>query len=77
VKATPECKNAFLQERKLVLVPPSSANSFRSITHSDDAPDWFAPESVELYDTWDAPGYHGSVWINKTTGHIFFWDAQL
>ena len=77
VEATPEWRDAFLKKRGLTQVSPSAARSFRTNTHSDDTPGWFAPEPVELYDVWDKGGYFGSVWINKTSGHIYFYDAQL
>jgi hypothetical protein len=77
VKATPEWTDAFLRKKNLALVSPSSARSFRVNNDSHDTPSWFAPDPVELYDVWDQPGYTGSVWINKTNGHIFFYDAQL
>ena len=77
VEATPEWRDAFLKKRGLTQVSPSAARSFRTNTHSDDTPGWFAPDPVELYDVWDKNGYFGSVWINKTNGHIYFYDAQL
>jgi hypothetical protein len=77
VEATPEWREAFLKEKKLILVPTASAMSYRSTTHSDATPSWFAPEPVDLYDTYDLPGYPGSVWINKSNGHIFFEEAHL
>jgi hypothetical protein len=76
VEATPEWRDAFLKKHGLNLVPPSTARSFRMNNGSDDIPKWFAPDPVELYDVWDNSGY-GSVWINKTNGHIHFYDAQL
>ena len=77
VQATPEWRDAFLRKKNLALVSPSSARSFRTNNHSDDTPNWFAPDPVDIYDVWDKAGYFGSVWINKTNGHIFFYDAQL
>ena len=77
VQATPEWKDAFLRNRGLALVFPSTARSFRTNTHSDGFPNWFAPDPVESYDVWDKAGSYGSVWINKTNGHIYFYDWQL
>jgi len=77
VEATPEWRDAFLKKKNLVLVSSPSARSFRTNNHSDDTPNWFAPDPVDNYDVWDKAGYFGSVWINKTNGHIFFYDAQL
>jgi hypothetical protein len=77
VEATPEWRDAFMKKRGLTQVSPSVARSFRTNTHSDDTPGWFAPDPVELYDVWDRAGYFGSVWIAKTNGHIFFYDMQL
>ena len=36
-----------------------------------------APDPVARYDVWDQAGYFGSVWVDKTNGHIFFYDMQL
>ncbi len=77
VEATTEWRDAFLTKRELTQVHPSVARSFRMNTHSDDIPGWFAPDPVELYDVWDKAGYFGSIWINKTNGHIYFYDAEL
>jgi hypothetical protein len=77
VEATPEWRDALLKKRGLTQVSPSVARTFRTSMDSDDTPDWFAPDPVELYDVWDRAGYFGSVWIVKTNGHIFFYDMQL
>jgi len=77
VEATPEWKDGLMKKRALTAVSPSVARSFRTNTHSDDTPSWFAPDPVQLYDVWDRPGYFGSVWINKANGHVFFYDMQL
>ncbi len=77
VQATPERRDAFMRRKSLDLVSPSSARSFRSTYHTDDTPSWFAPDPVDLYEVWDRTPYFGSVWINKTNGHIFFYDVQL
>ena len=77
VEAPLEWKDAFLKKHGLIRVSPSAARSFRTNVHSDATPAWFAPDPVELYDVWDKAGYFGSVWINRTNGHIFFYDVQL
>jgi hypothetical protein len=77
VEATPEWRDSFLMKKGLALVSPSFAGSFRAYNSSDDTPDWFAPDPVSLYDVWDKDGYHGSVWINKTNGHLFSYEWQL
>ena len=77
VEATPEWRDAFLRKHGLTQVSSASARSFRTNIHSDDTPSWFAPDPVEIYDVWDKPGYFGSVWMNKTNGHFFFYDMQL
>lgn len=77
VKATPEWRDSFLKKRGLQAVLPSEAWGFRDIHQSDDIPVWYVPEQVKNYEVWDKPGYHGSVYINKITGHIYFHDAQL
>ena len=77
VKASQEWKEAFLKERKVEPVAPSKAWSFRYSHNYDDTPEWFAPDSVENYNVWDRPKYHGSIWINKTSGHIHFYGVQL
>jgi hypothetical protein len=77
VEATPEWRDKFFGMRNIKQVSPSAARSFRSNNHSDDTPNWFAPDPVDCYDVWDKAGYFGSVWIDKTNGHIFFYDAQL
>ena len=77
VQATPEWKDAFLRKHSLALVSPSTARSFRTDIDSDDTPNWFAPDPVDSYDVWDIAGSYGSVWINKTNEHIYFYDWQL
>lgn len=77
IEAPPEWKAAYFKKRGLTVVPPSSARDFRTSVHSDDTPVWFAPGPVDIYEVWDRPGYFGSVWVNKTNGHVFFYDAQL
>lgn len=77
VEATPEWKEAFLNKRSLVLVPASTARSFRTNIYSDMTPSWFAPDPVSKYDVWDKTGSFGSVWIDKSDGHIYFYDMQL
>ncbi len=77
VEATPEWTEAFLKKRGLIQVSPSVARSFRTNNDPSDTPGWFAPDPVELYDVWDRAGYFGSVWRNKSNGHIYFYDAQL
>ena len=77
VQATPEWRDAFLRKRGLELVSPSSARSFHTNNHFPDTPNWFAPDPVDIYEVWDKAGYFGSVWINKTNGHIFFYDEQV
>lgn len=77
VDAAPEWKNNFLKSRELIQVDASAAHGFRDNVHSDDTPAWFAPDPVNQYEVWDRTGYPGSVWINKTNGHIFFYDMQL
>lgn len=76
IEATPEWRDAFLKKRNLVPVPSSLARSFRTNTHTDMTPDWFAPDPVSKYDVYDANGF-GSVWIDRVTGHIFFYDIQV
>ena len=77
IEATPEWKDEFLKKHDLKQVSPSLARSFRTNTHSDDTPTWFAPDPVELYDVWDKAGYFGSVWVNRSNGHIHFYEVQL
>jgi len=77
VEATPEWKDKFVAEHSLKQVSPATARSFRTNNSADDTPNWFAPDPVGRYDVWDKAGYFGSVWIDKTNGHIFFYDAQL
>jgi hypothetical protein len=76
VRSTPEWKDSFLRSRKVEPVPPSKARSFRD-NNGSDVPIWFASDSTESFEVWDQPGYYGSIWINKTNGHIFFFDIQL
>jgi hypothetical protein len=78
VEATPEWKDKFFEKHNIQRVSPSTAGSFRQNISSDDTPNWFAPDPVDRYEVWDKAGYiFGSFWIDKTNGHIFFYDAQL
>jgi len=77
VQATPEWRGAYLKKRGLVPVPPEEARDFRTYHDRDSTPHWFAPDPVTNYEVWDLPGYHGEVYINKATGHMFFSEAFL
>ena len=77
VEAPPGWRDKYFAKLKLQQVSPETARSFRSSVSDNQTPDWFAPDPVNLYDVWDKAGYFGSVWIDKTNGHIFFYDAQL
>ncbi len=76
VRATPEWRDAFLRRREVEPVPPSEVWSFHP-PPTELTPDWFAPDPVTDYDVWDHAGYHGSVFINKTNGHIHFYGVKL
>ncbi len=77
VEAPKEWRDSFLKSHGLTPVSPATARSFRTNIHSDDTPNWFAPDPVEIYYVWDQPGYMGSVWMNNTNGHFFFFDMHL
>ena len=77
VEATPAWKEKFFTKQDLTQVSPATARSFRTNVHDDGTPSWFAPDPVARYDVWDQAGYFGSVWVDKTNGHIFFYDMQL
>jgi hypothetical protein len=77
VEATPEWRANFLKQRQFELVAATNAWRFGESDLSDRNPGWFAPGPVEKYEVWDKPQYHGSVWIDKTNGHMFFYDSQL
>jgi len=77
VQPTPEWKETYLKQNNLVPVPPPAASSFHSNTSSDQTPKWYVPGPVENYEAWDQAGGSGSVWVDKTNGHIFFYDIQL
>jgi len=77
VQTTPEWRDAFLKKHSLTLVSPPTARSFRTNFSSDMTPDWFAPGPVDQYEVWDAAGGFGSVWINKSNGHMHFYDEQV
>ena len=77
IAATPEWKASYLKSHALVTVPAATASSFRQSTGTPNTPDWFAPEPVERYETWDVPGYSGSLWIDRASGHIYLFGAQL
>lgn len=77
VETTSEWKDSFLSKHNLHPVAPSDARGFRQTIYSADIPAWFAPDSIDHYDTWDIPKYFGSVWINKTNNHIFFFETQI
>ena len=77
VEATAAWKDSFFAKLNLKQVSPETARSFRTNNHDDGAPNWFAPNLVGRYEVWDKAGYTGSVWIDKTNGHIFFYEWQL
>lgn len=77
VEATPEWRNKYFAKLNLRQVSRETARSFRTNNSDDETPGWFAPDPVGRYEVWDKPGYFGSLWIDKTTGHIFFYDAEL
>jgi len=77
VDASPEWQQAFLNKRNLGLVPESNAWGARTGNGGEGIPNWFAPDPVEQYDVWDLPKYHGSVWIDKSNGHMYFYGASM
>ena len=77
VEATPAWRDAFLRRQNVERVSPSKAATYRQNNHSDLTPVWFAPDPVDRYDVWDKAGYPGSIWIDKTNGHIFFHDEHV
>ena len=77
IEATPAWKDKFVAKHNLKPVSPETALSFRTNNHDDDAPNWFAPDPVGRYDVWDQAGHFGSVWMDKSNGHIFFYEWQL
>ena len=78
VQATPEWRDKFLNSRKAQPVPADKARSFRDQEQIDLTPVWFAPDPVSDYEVWDErPGYFGTIWINKSNGHIHFWDHKV
>ncbi len=76
INATPAWREEFLQSRGLKLLSTSESRTFRDNHKSAITPVWFAPDPVELYDVWGA-SQRGSVWINKTNGHLHFFGMQL
>ena len=75
--AAPKWREAFFTKRNIKPVPPANARSFRLDNHNDDTPVWFAPDLDDRYEVWGIDGYIGSVWIDKTNGHIFLYEAHL
>lgn len=75
VKASAEWLEAFIKSRNAEPVAVSNARCFE--VHYDGTPEWFVPESVEKYKVWDRPGRRGSLWMNKTNEHFYFYGVQL
>lgn len=75
VKAPAAWRNTFLAERGVGPVSPTNARGFE--VGYDETPAWFVPPPVTDYDVWDRPGYHGSVWLNRTNEHFYFYGVQL
>ena len=76
VQASPSWRSRYVADRGLQRVAESNAWSFRSRC-GNELPDWYVPDPVKQYDVWDLPGYHGSVYINRTNGHMHFSESQL
>jgi len=77
VQASAAWRDAFLKKRNVELISPPAAATYRMNNHSDLAPDWFVPGPAEKYDVWDKAGHCGSIWMDKTNGHVFFYDQQV
>jgi hypothetical protein len=77
VSPTAEWKEAFLKKHSLERVSPANGSAIRGNHYSDLTPDWFVPGPSENYEIWDKHGYRGSVWIDKTNGHIFFFEIEV
>jgi hypothetical protein len=75
VEASPTWRDAFIKSRDAVSVPASKASCFE--VGYDGTPVWFVPKPVEQYEVWDRPGYRGSLWLNKTNEHFYFYGVQL
>jgi hypothetical protein len=77
VQAPPEWKDAFLKKHSLALVSPLTARSFRTDNHSDDTPNWFAPDQIDSYDVWDKAGYYGGLDKQDQRTHLLLRLAAL
>jgi hypothetical protein len=75
LQAPTEWKKAFVQAKRfdLELEDDTSPRKYRTVINTDETPDWFAPGPSTLYDRWNT--MQGSIWIHKTNGHLFFWEA--
>lgn len=74
---SPEWKEAFLKKHDLERVSPPQSSTYHGNYHSDLTPDWFVPGASDNYEIWDKHGYHGSVWIDKSNGHLFFFEIEV
>lgn len=77
VKASPEWRDAFLQKHGFQLVPLNEARTFGSSRSSDEDPRWFAPYPARFYEVWKWPNGVEGLWIEKSTGHLFFYAEQF
>ena len=75
VKASRQWLAAFVKDRKAEPVAAEDARGFE--VHYDGTPEWFVPDPAGSYEVWDRPGYHGSIWVHKKTGHVYFYGVQL
>jgi hypothetical protein len=75
IKPSAQWREDFFKKRKLVKIDAATARI--SNFNANSRPAWFLPETVESYDVWDIKGYSGSVFINKKTGHLFFYGFQV
>lgn len=75
VKASARWRDSFIKACEAEPVAASNAGCFE--VGYDETPAWFVPGAVEQYDVWDRPGYRGSIWLNKTNQHFYFYGVQL
>ena len=75
VQAPAAWREAFIKNRNAEPVDPSHACCFE--VHYEGTPEWFVPDLVENYNVWDRPKYRGSLWMNKTNEHFYFYGVQL
>jgi hypothetical protein len=78
IQRNDELQKQLFAENELVRL--ETADAMRAKDFFGEAPEWFAPKSVDAYEVWayaDEPKGNFRVLVDKQTGNLFLTDYQV